>query len=115
VTPNLLEAQALAGDGRAARAGERLHELGARGGDRHRRARRTPVDHLFDGERHVEIRSSATTSPRRTGPAARTPPRSRRCSRAGLRLEEARAGGARRLRAVAHGLAELGAATAPST
>src|SRR5437870_1395582 len=57
VTPNLPEAQALTGldveDRRA--LSERLHELGARaalvtgGHGEH------PIDHLFDGERHVEI------------------------------------------------------------
>ena len=56
VTPNLVEAEALAGT-RAPRRelAERLHDLGAptvvvtggHGDD--------PVDHLFDGERHVEI------------------------------------------------------------
>ena len=57
VTPNLLEAEALTGmDGATRRAlAERLVELGARAalvtgghGD-------PPVDHLFDGTRHVEI------------------------------------------------------------
>ena len=54
VTPNLLEAQALAGEGPRRELAERLHELGAPSvivtgghGD--------PVDHLFDGEQHVEI------------------------------------------------------------
>ena len=57
VTPNLMEAQRLAGPGRRTRAelAERLVELGARAalvtgghGD-------DPVDHLFDGNVHVEI------------------------------------------------------------
>jgi hydroxymethylpyrimidine/phosphomethylpyrimidine kinase len=54
VTPNLLEAQALAGEGSRRELAERLHELGAPAvivtgghGD--------PVDHLFDGGRNVEI------------------------------------------------------------
>ena len=55
VTPNLIEAEALAGEGTRAELAERLHELGAQavivtgghGPD--------PVDHLFDGRRHVEI------------------------------------------------------------
>jgi hydroxymethylpyrimidine/phosphomethylpyrimidine kinase len=55
VTPNLMEAKALAGvDAPRAELAERLHALGAAAvvvtgghGD--------PVDHLFDGETHVEI------------------------------------------------------------
>ena len=55
VTPNLMEARALAGlDAPRAELAERLHELGAAAvvvtgghGD--------PVDHFFDGEEHVEI------------------------------------------------------------
>jgi hydroxymethylpyrimidine/phosphomethylpyrimidine kinase len=55
VTPNLQEAQALAGAGRRRELAERIHELGAPAvivtgghGDE-------TVDHLFDGEQHVEI------------------------------------------------------------
>jgi hydroxymethylpyrimidine/phosphomethylpyrimidine kinase len=55
VTPNVHEAEALAGPGKRRAMAERIHELGApavvvtggHGND--------PVDHLFDGERHVEI------------------------------------------------------------
>ena len=55
VTPNLMEAEALAGAGSRRELAERLHELGApavivTGG--HGEA---AIDHLFDGERHVEI------------------------------------------------------------
>ena len=55
VTPNLLEAQALAGSGTQRELAERIHELGASAvvvtgghGD-------AAIDHLFDGENHVEI------------------------------------------------------------
>jgi hydroxymethylpyrimidine/phosphomethylpyrimidine kinase len=55
VTPNLMEAEALAGAGTRRELAERIHELGAGAvivtgghGDE-------AVDHLFDGERHVEI------------------------------------------------------------
>ena len=55
VTPNLHEAEVLAGEGSRRELGERIHELGAAAvvvtgghGDE-------AVDHLFDGERHVEI------------------------------------------------------------
>ena len=54
VTPNLAEAEALAGNCSKRELAERLHELGApavivTGGHGE------PVDHLFDGQRHVEI------------------------------------------------------------
>ena len=55
VTPNLMEAQALAGSGSRPQLAERIHELGApavvvtggHGDD--------AIDHLFDGEQHVDI------------------------------------------------------------
>jgi hydroxymethylpyrimidine/phosphomethylpyrimidine kinase len=56
VTPNLFEAEALAGfPGSRRELAERIHELGApavvvTGGHGSE-----PIDHLFDGERHVEI------------------------------------------------------------
>jgi hydroxymethylpyrimidine/phosphomethylpyrimidine kinase len=55
VTPNLMEAQALVGSGTRRELAERIHELGApavvvTGGHGE-----DPVDHLFDGEEHVEI------------------------------------------------------------
>ncbi len=54
VTPNLAEAEALVGEGTKRDLAKRVHELGApavivTGGHGE------PVDHLFDGERHVEI------------------------------------------------------------
>jgi hydroxymethylpyrimidine/phosphomethylpyrimidine kinase len=55
VTPNLMEAEALAGTGTRRELSERIHELGApavivTGGHGEE-----AIDHLFDGERHVEI------------------------------------------------------------
>jgi hydroxymethylpyrimidine/phosphomethylpyrimidine kinase len=55
VTPNLMEAEALAGSSTRRELAERIHELGApavivTGGHGEE-----PVDHLFDGQRHVEI------------------------------------------------------------
>ena len=55
VTPNLMEAEALAGTGTRLEVAERIHELGApavivTGGHGE-----DAIDHLFDGERHVEI------------------------------------------------------------
>ena len=114
VTPNLLEAEALVGSqGSRRELAERIHELGAPAvvvtgghGD--------PVDHLFDGEHHVEIpvdrydvRSThgagCTHSATLTALLAR-----------GLPLEEAARGAARAAsEAVRHGLAELGAGEGP--
>src|SRR4029450_10156151 len=55
VTPNLMEAEALAGPGSRRELAQRIHELGAPAvivtgghGDE-------ALDHLYDGERHVEI------------------------------------------------------------
>jgi hydroxymethylpyrimidine/phosphomethylpyrimidine kinase len=55
VTPNLMEAEALAGSGTRRELAEWIHELGApavivTGGHGEE-----AIDHLFDGERHVEI------------------------------------------------------------
>src|SRR6185436_14564202 len=55
VTPNLVEAEALAGEGSRRELAERIHELGAAavivtGGHGE-----DAVDHLFDGVHHVEI------------------------------------------------------------
>jgi hydroxymethylpyrimidine/phosphomethylpyrimidine kinase len=55
VTPNLMEAEALAGEGSRRELAERIHELGAlavivTGGHGE-----DAVDHLFDGVHHVEI------------------------------------------------------------
>ena len=55
VTPNLMEAEALAGSGTRRELAERIHELGepaviVTGGHGEE-----AIDHLFDGKRHVEI------------------------------------------------------------
>jgi hydroxymethylpyrimidine/phosphomethylpyrimidine kinase len=55
VTPNVMEAEALAGGGTRRELAERIHDLGASavvvtGGHGE-----DPVDHLFDGQEHVEI------------------------------------------------------------
>ncbi len=87
VTPNLPEAETLTGMAGAPRRelAERLVELGAAAALVTGGHGETAVDHLFDGRGHVEFRSSVTTSPRRTAPAARTRRRSRRCSPAAWR------------------------------
>ena len=113
VTPNLAEAQALAGEGTKRELAERLHELGApaaivTGGHGE------PVDHLFDGERHVEIpverhEVAATHGAGCTHSATLAALLAR-----GESLENAARGAARAAsRAVAQGHAELGAGDGP--
>jgi len=114
ITPNLPEAKALAGEGTPHALAERLHELGAPAvivtgghGDE-------PVDHLFDGEEHIEIpveRHSvrATHGAGCTHSATLTALLAR-----GESLEAAAQGAALAAsRAVAQGLAELGAGEGP--
>jgi hydroxymethylpyrimidine/phosphomethylpyrimidine kinase len=113
VTPNLLEARVLVGDGERDELAERLVELGARAaivtgghGD--------PVDHLYDGSRHVAIPveriagapthgAGCTHSATLTALLARGEP-----------LETAARGAARAaVEAVRNGLSELGAGDGP--
>jgi hydroxymethylpyrimidine/phosphomethylpyrimidine kinase len=114
VTPNLHEAEALAGSGSRRELAERIHELGAPAvvvtgghGDE-------AVDHLFDGERHVEIpidrfESGATHGAGCTHSATLAAALAR-----GLFLEEAAREAARvASAAVRHGLAEIGAGDGP--
>jgi hydroxymethylpyrimidine/phosphomethylpyrimidine kinase len=116
ITPNLLEAEALTeGTGSSLfLLSEQLHELGASAvivtgghGDE-------AVDHLYDGTRHVEIAVerhdvAATHGAGCTHSATLTALLAR-----GLTLEEAARGAAEAAsRAVAHGLAEIGAGEGP--
>jgi len=114
VTPNLAEAEALAGrPGSKAELAERIHALGAAavivtGGHGH------PVDHLFDGIDHVEIpverhAVAATHGAGCTHSATVCAGLAR-----GLTLAEAAEAAAETASAaVAHGLAELGAGEGP--
>jgi hydroxymethylpyrimidine/phosphomethylpyrimidine kinase len=113
VTPNLAEAQALVGEGTKRELTERLHELGApaaivTGGHGE------PIDHLFDGARHVEIpverhETGATHGAGCTHSATLAALLAR-----GETLEDAARGAATAAsRAVAQGLAEVGAGDGP--
>ena len=118
ITPNLIEAQALVPSNSLllsrAELAERLHSLGAAavivtGGHGE-----DAVDHLYDGERHVTIpverhQSGATHGAGCTHSATLAALLAR-----GLALEEAARGAASAAsRAVAQGLAELGAGDGP--
>ena len=114
VTPNLYEAEALAGIGSRRELAERIYELGAPAvvvtgghGDE-------AVDHLFDGERHVEIQlerygTAATHGAGCTHSATLAAALAR-----GMSLEAAAREAARVASdAVRHGLAEIGAGDGP--
>jgi hydroxymethylpyrimidine/phosphomethylpyrimidine kinase len=116
VTPNLAEARALGGgpprDTRAELA-ERLAERGARAvivtgghGD--------PVDHLFDGRRHIEIPVERLDVAATHGAGCTHSATLAALLARGLSLEDAARGAARAAtEAVRHGLSELGAGDGP--
>jgi hydroxymethylpyrimidine/phosphomethylpyrimidine kinase len=114
VTPNLPEAETLAGGGTQAELAERLHELGAPAvvvtgghGDE-------PVDHLFDGERHVEIPVERHAVAATHGAGCTHSATLAALLARGESLEDAARGAAAAAsRAVAHGLVELGAGEGP--
>ncbi len=114
VTPNLIEARVLVGEGSRGELAERLVDLGAHAaivtgghGD-------DPVDHLFDGRDHVEIsvprhESGATHGAGCTHSATLTAYLARGASL----VEAAQAAAAAAGRAVEQGLAGLGAGDGP--
>jgi hydroxymethylpyrimidine/phosphomethylpyrimidine kinase len=115
VTPNLAEAVALAGlEGSRRDLAEALHAMGAPAvvvtgghGD-------PPVDHLFDGRRHVEIPVERHAFAATHGAGCTHSATLAALLARGLPLEEAARGAARAAgEAVRHGLAELGGGDGP--
>jgi hydroxymethylpyrimidine/phosphomethylpyrimidine kinase len=115
VTPNLMEARALAGtDGTRRDLAERLHALGAPAvvvtgghGD-------TAVDHLFDGRTHVEIPVDRHDVAATHGAGCTHSATLAALLARGESLEDAARGAAAAAsRAVAQGLVELGAGEGP--
>jgi hydroxymethylpyrimidine/phosphomethylpyrimidine kinase len=115
ITPNLDEAVALAGREAPRRElAERLHALGApavivtggHGDD--------AIDHLFDGERHVEIRVERHDVPATHGAGCTHSATLAALLATGLPLEEAARGAAHAAsEAVRHGLVEIGRGEGP--
>jgi len=115
VTPNLMEARALAGsDGTRRELAERLHALGAPAvvvtgghGD-------PAVDHLFDGGEHIEIPLERYDIAATHGAGCTHSATLAALLARGESLEDAaRAAAAAASRAVAQGLVELGAGEGP--
>jgi hydroxymethylpyrimidine/phosphomethylpyrimidine kinase len=114
VTPNLMEAAALAGEGTRRELAERLVELGAAAaivtgghGD-------DAVDHLFDGAEHVEIPVERHDVAATHGAGCTHSATLAALLARGLPLEDAARGASRAAsRAVEHGLVEIGAGDGP--
>ncbi len=114
VTPNLHEAEALAGGPAPKRElAERIHELGApavvvTGGHGE------PVDHLFDGAEHVEIPVERHDVAATHGAGCTHSATLAALLAQGLSLDQSARGAAEAAsRAVVHGLPELGAGDGP--
>jgi hydroxymethylpyrimidine/phosphomethylpyrimidine kinase len=115
VTPNLMEAKALAGFDAGRRAlAERLHELGApavivTGGHGH-----DAIDHLFDGREHVEIPVERHDVAATHGAGCtHSATLAALLARGESLVDAARGAAAAASRAVANGLAEIGSGEGP--
>src|SRR5215218_9083806 len=114
ITPNLMEAEALAGSGTRRELAERIHEFGApavivTGGHGEE-----PVDQLFDGERHVEIEVERHDVAATHGAGCTHSATLAALLAKGESLEDAARGAARAAaEAVRNGLVEIGAGEGP--
>jgi hydroxymethylpyrimidine/phosphomethylpyrimidine kinase len=115
VTPNLMEARALAGrDGSRRELAEALHALGAPAAIVTGGHGEEAIDHLFDGERHVEIAVERHDVAATHGAGCTHSATLAALLARGESLEvAARGAAAAASRAVAQGLAELGAGDGP--
>jgi hydroxymethylpyrimidine/phosphomethylpyrimidine kinase len=115
VTPNLLEAVALTGiDGPRDVLAERLCELGAAAAIVTGGHGETAVDHLFDGERHIEIAVERHPVPATHGAGCTHSATLAALLARGETLEAAARGAAEAASAaVRHGLVELGSGEGP--
>jgi hydroxymethylpyrimidine/phosphomethylpyrimidine kinase len=113
VTPNLMEAEALAGTGTRRELAERIHGLGASAvvvtgghGD--------AIDHLYDGDRHVEIEVERHDVAATHGAGCTHSATLAALLAKGLSLEDAARGAARAASdAVRYGLVDIGAGEGP--
>jgi hydroxymethylpyrimidine/phosphomethylpyrimidine kinase len=113
VTPNLMEAEALAGTGTRRELAERIHGLGASAvvvtgghGD--------AIDHLYDGDRHVEIEVERHDVAATHGAGCTHSATLAALLAKGLPLEDAARGAARAASdAVRYGLVDIGAGEGP--
>src|SRR3954454_10139824 len=114
VTPNLMEAEALAGEGSRRELAERIHELGATavivtGGHGE-----DAVDHLFDGIHHVEIEVARHDVPATHGAGCTHSATLTAVLAKGLPLEDAARTAAHvASEAVRNGLVEIGGGEGP--
>jgi hydroxymethylpyrimidine/phosphomethylpyrimidine kinase len=114
VTPNFLEAEALVGPGTRAEMAVRLVGLGAGAAIVTGGHGEEAVDHLFDGERHLEIPVERHDIPATHGAGCTHSATLAALLARGESLEEAaRAAAAASAHAVRHGLVEVGAGDGP--
>ena len=114
VTPNLLEARALVGDGTRRELAERLVSLGARAAIVTGGHGEDAVDHLFDGEAHhvLPVERHAVAATHGAG-CTHSATLAARLARGASLDEAARAAAAAASAAVEHGLAEIGGGDGP--
>jgi hydroxymethylpyrimidine/phosphomethylpyrimidine kinase len=114
VTPNFMEAQALVGPGTRRELAERLVGLGAAAAIVTGGHGEDAVDHLFDGERHVEIAVERHDIAATHGAGCTHSATLAALLARGEPLEDAARGAARAAaHAVEHGLVEIGAGDGP--